>query len=759
MEKRLVILCFLGDPSIPAASGPNSGGFNADTAELVELVAGTEYHVDIITNTSPQKSTVLETLQAPNVTLHRIPVPHEALYDQNQLSVLFPNVLNQVRRVWNQFDTPPFLIHSLYWFSGYLAMHLSHIYCVPFVHSIVSLSAEKTNSGRRPRFQAQREWEDVFLSHAAEILSISEAEAELLHTEYMLPKEKIRVVGRGIPEDLVLSHNETGVTGTALNVTDVSLPTTARWWNSGAFTYIGRMTADKGIGEIVQAWLRLQQDFDDDTPPLWLVGGTPAEIKSVREPLMKQFPLLAEQEQSLHVCWWGYLNAGAISTVLMKSLALVNHSRFEAGGRVILEALSTKTPVIATPYGFAKDFIRDWENGFLVNFGDIALLELRMSHFARLPLLSNALGNNAYQTYQKKHDEWTFGKTHLDIYRSYSEGVSCKKRSPPTWAEDTDDFFKKGIITSYPYTGIPTPNLLRTLRGRFQKTPDKAVQVSNPDGCSFLSLADNRWYIKQMYSAINKANLWNPAGLIEAVTVQRRFQRACLSAHSSYVLTPFYTDAGHHLIVTEKLPVVPNTQIDRNIQTVSQTLAAFSKSIVCAETSAIEKQFGGLDSFSSKCANTLTGYWQELFHAMEQAPPGTDTPQVDQQLADHYSHLAGESPSQSGVNYGKTVYGHLLQKEGRYFLLPSSDSFWGELGWDAGVLGADWLLRHNELADLETIQLLHAIAAPWGLTPNQTLSWLLLQLVIRDFSACVCRTAGTQSHTRTWIARLAGLDM
>ena len=80
----------------------------------------------------------------------------------------------------------------------------------------------------------------------------------------------------------------------------------------------------------------------------------------------------------------------------MKSLALVQHSRFEAGRRVILEAMSTKTPVIATPYGFAKDFIKDCENGFLVPFGDTALLETRMSHFVRQSLLSNALGNSAY---------------------------------------------------------------------------------------------------------------------------------------------------------------------------------------------------------------------------------------------------------------------------------------------------------------------------------------------------------------------------
>lgn len=42
MKKRLVWLCILGDPSVPAASGPLSGGFNADATELADLLVQVE---------------------------------------------------------------------------------------------------------------------------------------------------------------------------------------------------------------------------------------------------------------------------------------------------------------------------------------------------------------------------------------------------------------------------------------------------------------------------------------------------------------------------------------------------------------------------------------------------------------------------------------------------------------------------------------------------------------------------------------------
>lgn len=759
MKKRLVILCLLGDPTIPAVSEPNSGGFNADTAELVELLMHTEYPVNIITNTSPRRQAAVETMAGERITLHRISVPPQALQQQELLGPMFLEVLRQVCQIWEAFDSPPFLIHSLYWYSGYLAMHLSQKYGVPFLHSAVSLSAEKINAGRQPKFHAQRDWENRFLPMADQVLVISETEADLLHTEYGLPWERIRIVGRGVsPALLAPSHNEAGTVG------EISCPavsphlTDTHWWNGGAFTYIGRIIADKGIVEIVKAWQNLYQNFEDNTPPLWLVGGTPKEIEAIRADLTRQFPKLKEQEQSLRICWWGYLNAGSMSTVLMKSLALVQHSRFEAGGRVILEAMSTKTPVIATPYGFAKDFIKDWENGFLVPFGDTALLETRMSHFVRQPLLSNALGNSAYQTFREMESGWAFEQTHLALYQSYLTTFPRSGVSSTVQPRNREQYFEKSLITSYPYTGIPIPELAQIVQKSFTKAPSTLASVSNPTGASFLWLADDQWYIKQLYSTMNKARLWNTSQLPEATLVQMRFQRTCLSACSQQVQPLLHTDSENYLLVTEKTPVVPNICIDQKPEVAAETLAAFSATLQPHEC---KDQWGNNSAFSAACSNTLKGYWQELYQAMRQYRPSIEFRDMHKclSLAEHLADAPERVPPVFGVSYGKTAYGHCLYGKNTYLLLPCANVFWGELGWDAGHFLADWLLRQNEVPDLGLTVLIHKVAALWELTPEKMLNWIFLHLSIRTFISCVCHTKMTAQRATHWIDRLKMLRL
>ncbi len=753
MEKRLVLLCILGDPSIPPASEPLSGGFNADTAELADLLVQVDYPVDIITNCSPERQAPVELWRNGNVTIHRILVPPEALIDQEQLGAKFPMILQQVLKIWRGFASPPFLIHSLYWYSGYLALHLSQRYSVPFLHSAVSLAAEKTDAGRTPKFHDQRKWEDSFLPKAERVLAISQTERELLCTEYHLSPEKVEVVGRSVPKELFApSHNESGTVGQELRPNPALPPADSRWWNTGAFTYIGRMVADKGVVEIVLAWYQLYQAYGESTPPVWLVGGTPEEIRALRAHLTKLLPELWDLEQAMRVCWWGFLNAGALSTVLMKSLVLVHHSRFEAGGRVILEAMSTKTPVIASPFGFAKDFIKDWRNGFLVEFGNLELLKLRMSHFIRQPLLSSALGNTAYQDYRALEQGWDFSRTHLDIYRSYRTETPWSGHCSSSASLKNGNYFKKGLITSYPYTGVPVPELRHLIRREFPSIPSSLEALSNPEGHSFLWTADGRYYIKQLYSTLNKARLWGALGTPEATPVQLRFRRACLSAGSERVLDLVHIESEYHLLITERTSVVSDSTINRYPEKAAEALAGFSSSLPASKA----KMLGGSPAWSADCTDTLTGYWAELSRTMEQA--GSSGYGWDFRdclaLAKRLGEDAGREQGPLGGNYGKPVYGHCVDADKTYKLLPSADAFWGELGWDAGQLISCWLLQPGNDAASDLSKMLHRIAAPWALSPRRVLNWALLHLVARAFASTVCLAESERCRTMQLIKYL-----
>lgn len=194
------------------------------------------------------------------------------------------------------------------------------------------------------------------------------------------------------------------------------------WWNDGAYIYVGRMGDNKGVEHILAAWCELKTEIPDRCPDLWLVGGTPPEIEVIRK-RVSEFDNLPALEAAGRIRWWGYLDDAGISTLFLKSRALIMHSSYEPGGRVVLEAMTQGVPVIATPQGFALDLVEDWRTGFIVPYGDSKLLRHRMEHFARSPFLSISLGIAARATARAALDDWNFFEAHEDVYLKALSGA------------------------------------------------------------------------------------------------------------------------------------------------------------------------------------------------------------------------------------------------------------------------------------------------------------------------------------------------
>lgn len=208
-------------------------------------------------------------------------------------------------------------------------------------------------------------------------------------------------------------------------------PQPADWWLRRAFVYVGRIHADKGLTTIISAWRALHARNGDKCPPLWLVGGTPDEVEVLRRSLPDPEDL-GRHERAGRIYWWGYLDPAGISTVLLRALALVVHSRYEPGGRVVLEAMTEGVPVIATPHGFAATLVRDWCTGFLVEYGDEETLAQRMEHFARQPLLRNALGGAARTAAAAALRTWNFLDMHCAVYRAAMASAAPSVDTPAT---------------------------------------------------------------------------------------------------------------------------------------------------------------------------------------------------------------------------------------------------------------------------------------------------------------------------------------
>lgn len=225
----------------------------------------------------------------------------------------------------------------------------------------------------------------------------------------------------------------------------------AFWWNVGVYMYVGRMGGNKGIEHMLTAWLDLRKQYGDTCPDLWIVGGSPSEIDTIRQQVTFYESLFTFERQG-HIRWWGYLDAKGVGALLLKALVLVMHSSYEPGGRVVLEAMSQGVPVIGTPHGFARDLVADGVNGFLVSYGDAASLSHRMSHFISQPLLSHSLGYAAKETARTALASWNFFERHQDAYMTFGlTGGPQKSKAMDEPLNLIKNPFPQGLIGRFPF--------------------------------------------------------------------------------------------------------------------------------------------------------------------------------------------------------------------------------------------------------------------------------------------------------------------
>jgi len=304
------------------------------------------------------------------------------------------------------------------------------------------------------------------------------------------------------------------------------------WWWQRPYLFVGRIAGDKGVTHIIRAWLALRDRLGADCPPLWLTGGLPEEIEAARASLgWPSGP--TDEERDDRLVWWGYMDPPGISALLSRVSVVVMHSRYEPGGRVVLEAMAQGVPVIATPFGFAADLVRDWQTGFLVAFGDHDGLTARMAHFASQPLLRHVLGADARRLALGSLRQWDFLGAHEAVYEQAVAGVPAAPPRGPTDADMSGAvlFRRREVPPLYPFgETVPSDEAVRSL---VETTTGQAVAslvpVTSGPGSSRLwraTAAGETWIVKWPYPRLSRHVLWSDMPPRDLLTSgQERFQR------------------------------------------------------------------------------------------------------------------------------------------------------------------------------------------------------------------------------------------
>ena len=184
--------------------------------------------------------------------------------------------------------------------------------------------------------------------------------------------------------------------------------------------FVGRLTPHKGVDVLIRA-----------LPPdgaLTIVG---SEGHDPNFPERGYPELLRSLASGRRVRFAGAVNDAELATEYRRAVALVLPSVertcygrtvavSELLGLVVLEAMASGTPVVASRVGGLPEVVEDGETGFLVPPGDVAALRERISRLLDDPALASRMGARARDRVLAR---WTWARCAQQCLAAYRELV------------------------------------------------------------------------------------------------------------------------------------------------------------------------------------------------------------------------------------------------------------------------------------------------------------------------------------------------
>jgi glycosyltransferase involved in cell wall biosynthesis len=181
--------------------------------------------------------------------------------------------------------------------------------------------------------------------------------------------------------------------------------------NGGYVLFVGRLTLEKGIKTLLDAWQRLRLKRR-----LLIVGEGPLD-EVVRE--------ACRHDESIH--WLGPKSCAEVKALMGEASVLIFPSEwYETFGRVVIESFAKGTPVLASRLGAMKEIIADGHTGLLFEPGSAEDLGQKLQTILRDSDVLLEMRALARAEYEKKYTAEQNLRVLLGIYQS-SRGTLNKK--------------------------------------------------------------------------------------------------------------------------------------------------------------------------------------------------------------------------------------------------------------------------------------------------------------------------------------------
>lgn len=163
---------------------------------------------------------------------------------------------------------------------------------------------------------------------------------------------------------------------------------------SGHVAFVGRLDAVKGVPLLLQSFATARARHPQAR--LTIAGDGPA-----RTALETQAAALGITSA---VRFTGYLDEVAVATLLEQADMLVLPSFAEGLPVVLMEAMASRIPVIATQVAGVPELVEDGASGFIVPPGDVESLTKRLETLLSDPDLCQRMGEAGHKTVLTEHD-------------------------------------------------------------------------------------------------------------------------------------------------------------------------------------------------------------------------------------------------------------------------------------------------------------------------------------------------------------------
>lgn len=179
----------------------------------------------------------------------------------------------------------------------------------------------------------------------------------------------------------------------------------------GPVLFAGRLVEAKGIGLILEAWAS-----DPSLPPLDIAGDGP---------LAAQVEAAASADPRIR--WLGWQDSAAMNRLVQHaSLLLAPSMWYEGWPLVVVEAMATGTPVVATRHGAFVEAVVDGITGRLVPNRDVAALAEAVHELTESPAALHDLRGATHQIY---HSRFSREANYGQLRAIYAEAMASHAAS------------------------------------------------------------------------------------------------------------------------------------------------------------------------------------------------------------------------------------------------------------------------------------------------------------------------------------------